>query len=208
MKHTHEIEEYIESLKENALKLTAGIVTAATIATGSLALTACDDTQRVNASETTTQTNTTEVETEVTTGAVTDATTEVTTEIETSPTREKTQIEQNLENLLIQNHSEFENGLKAIEIICIKDGDFLITCRITALTLDKNGNLTSLANLWPSKLSPEEFMEIKEKIGNKFTKTDHSSYIISLDNLTAEESDYICSIYSNIYMSDLEKENN
>ncbi len=203
MKHTHEIEEYIESLKENALKLTAGIVTVATIATGSLALTACDNTQRVNASETTTQTTTTEVVTnDITTEETNEeVTTEETTteEITTNSPPKISKKETALLKMLIKDYPEFESGLYGFNISISPYGDGTYKYGLTAMP---NGNDDSFGytTIGPVGITKECYDEMMNDFEDRIIQYNKYQLILERNSLTSDELEYLCSMYKDLYL--------
>ena len=192
---TTQIENYINDVKENAKKTIATVVAVATIGSGAIALASCDNTQRVNANETTNEITTTDVVTNEGTG-------EVTTEATTTPAvREKTEEEKKLQDLLIEECPEFENGIYGFEIALVKDGNKIYACFIQALCCDENGGFIPHIDFDPIEFLSEDFNNIQETLGEKLTSTTNTNYMIKLKNLTDEEINYICSTYYNIYIN-------
>ena len=190
---TTQIEEYIEKAKENAKKSIAILLTVTTIGTGTICLTHCDSRQQTNANETDTITSITEI--------LTNNTTETETNIATNQTREKTEEEKKLQALLIEECPKFKNGIYGMHIIVLQDGDKIRGYRFQFLYSDEKGNLAPVQDLPPIPISDEEFIEIQDKLVQKFTRSEFNTHLIELNNLTDEEIDFICSKSYMLYIN-------
>lgn len=193
---SNQIEKIIADQKNAAKRLATALLAAATITTGAVALSSCDNTDRPTTKRPNNDTN------EILSGELPSEqlTDELTTEEVTISEKEIKLI-----NDLKEDYPEFENGVYGFNLIIgdlgLKSEYYLIKpiCR------NENGDMGQ-SLFAPIIISQSQFEEIIEKMGDNITILSEKHYSIVNENLPEELSNYIFTTFQNIYENELQSE--